>query len=364
MRFIYICIFLVINAGLSAQSLPMGHPPTGKIPDAPKTKIQIRGIITNATKKIPQKADKIELILLTESGRTPLQEQNDAGPNFAFEKMDSPETPLLIRVSYKGEAYSKLISPDPRALNDIQKINVYENLAKETDLKIQSILEFVKKKDHIKIVEIYAISNFSNPPQTFSPDIFFLPLPEGITELKAYLANATTNTPTPVDLEKTDKGYRLKRGFQPGNSELTIEYTSLGHKFSSSYYRIIPQGKDPVANGKGNTLEMSYGNPRIVAWIPRDAKPEVQGGYLEKLDIPNFGEAMRVSYPSDGSPVIFDLQKGSYDIDDPFNSGENSLFDSPIEASIAIAGAFLFFLTLYALILGSGVTIQRNKNKS
>jgi len=293
------------------------------------------------------KAEKVEVIELTEEGMNPLKtiEESKEQYQFILEK----KSPVLIRVYYKNESYVELINSEDLKKNLIQKrIFVYDTTDNLTNLIIHTGMQVTKYKENLEINMIYAIQNKSNPPKTIRGDLLQFALPENATIIQATLSNEKSQMPIRVNLIKNNDYFTIDKNIKPGNSELLIQIEIPNYIFKKKV--------DPILTLLNKNSEAKILS--VFMWRPLDLKPTVQGGTMEEKNIPNLGSAYFVYYQE--PEIIVDFSKGSFLYKNPLKAYSNPIFDTRTKTLIGIAlGLFLIFL-LIPIIYTSGIRITKD----
>ncbi|MBI3396098.1 MAG: hypothetical protein HY042_09705 [Spirochaetia bacterium] len=332
----------VLSAGsLWAQMpLPSGHPnidaPHGDKKPMPQSG-SIHGFITNVTTGAPTRVDKLSL-LRPSQGMAILEAIENAGPSFEFKPITLAGGPLLLRAEYGGDSYVSVINPGPKIL-DSHKVTVFETGAPSESVRVTQALQVMKTEQGLKITKIVAVDNASSPPRSTKNGELKVYIPEEAPEVKAQVTHESSQMPVKVEIKRDKTTGIFARGIRPGSSEITIEYTLQDNSF-----------KDELASlASGPPQKHAFA---VMLWKPEDAKPTVTGGKAENVDIPDFGKAIRVSYPASGT-VTYDFSAGSLLIIDPETADRNPLFDSAPKtvAGIAVTLAFLLALMLVLSML-------------
>lgn len=359
------------GGGLFAQP-PVAGDQAGS--DAP---VVFQGLIANGTRGgAPATVESLELIQLGEGVMQTVQVLSNVGPRFAFDAVPRPSAPHLIRATYRGERYSTMVPPAPNFYSKPQAITVFETGAERRSVQITGAMRVTKlRAGGLAIQQYMVIANQSAPPRSYDPRGYHVFIPDGAEAIRASLQHESTRVPVPLSMDPVpDKKnrYRIDRGVRPGNSQLVIDYLLPDVKFIDA----LPEedgvaGLPPARTPNTNENPHSAGaleNPhsfRIIFWQPANAKPTVSGGRFEDIQIPNIGPALRVIYPAksagqgDASPatVSYDFSAGGVFVENPLQSDENPLFNSPIETTVGVIAGLCVFFLIASVIAGSGLQL-------
>jgi hypothetical protein len=256
------------------------------------------------------------------------------------------ESGYLLSVNYDSENYIRII-PYKEALNGKPiEMAVYSMGADPSSILITT-MQLVKKLEKSLLVErAYVISNKSTPPKTYSGKKLKFLLPEGSKNLHVTMQLEETGMTVPVGtkLSEDGGGFYIDRSFPKGATTLTVNFEYPSHQLPDRMPDVISDdGKSPKSH-----------NFRVLSWKPTDAKPVIESGETEDLDIPNIGAVLKVSYPTE-KEVILDFRKGSVFFEKGSASAENPFYTSPLRnlLGIIIFTAFLF-LIMHLYIIKTG----------
>lgn len=333
-------ITYLFRGGCVAMTMLLAMPVFAQSPTPPGAEsaggaVVVRGTIRNGTTGRRQQVEELRLIRL-QGGMQVLQIIADAGPDFSFEPVPG-DAPLLLRASYEGTSYTKMIPPAPRFQRQAQELEVFEGGADRGDITITPLIQLVNTREGLQVSRVYAIENDSDPPRAYKgdPSIF---IPSEATNVNSQLRNPGSQMPAPIALIKDGDFSRTSRGFRPGRSLLSIDFTLPNRELVDRN----PAGAEATA---------------IVLWQPAAARPEITGATSEFMEIPEQGPAFRVRYPAHGE-VRFQMNDSDFYFENPAAAHENAFLSDAGRTGIAlvIALAFLFLMIslLTSLLRGSG----------
>ncbi len=289
--------------------------------------VQLRGTIRNGTTGRAQKVDQLQLLRL-EGGMKTLQVIADAGPDFRFDPAPR-DAPLLIRATYGGTFYTQMVPPAPEKQNREHTLTVFDPGALRSDVNITPLYQLVNTKDGLRVSKLYAIENESKPPRSYTGDPLIY-VPPGALELSVQLRNPDSSLPVPLSLVKEGEFLRADRGFRPGRSLLTVDFSLSAREWSDR----TPPGETTTA---------------IVFWRPEAAQPEIAGGKKKLLEIPDEGPAFQVRYPPDGA-VRFRVNSDAYYFENPMAAHENAFLNSTGRTILALVVTLSFFFLLISIL--------------
>ncbi len=322
---------LFLSNGLSAQS----------------DDLIVSGTLRNGTRGgAPTGAEELALIQLA-GGMSILQTLKNPGPNFRFQPVPRPNSPLLLRAVYQGETYTAMIPPTPQMQNRPQTVTVYDPGAPRDQVALQSALRVTKTGEGLQVEQLFVISNRSQPERSWSLRDYAIYIPPAAEGVQANLTHESTRMPVPLDVaaypEAGENFHRLERAVRPGESQLQINYALADVRF----FDRLPRHMDaPDANS--NSTEITDPQAfRIVMWRPENAEPSVEGGTVIPETIPGLGRAYRVVYPNGG--LTYDFSAGGVFFGNPMTSDINPIFDTDIKTGAGLVAAVLLFFLLISI---------------
>ncbi len=303
-------------------------------------KIDLRGSFRNGTTNRPARVTKLELIAL-QGGMQIMQVRENIGPTFTFTGLKRPATPMLLRATFRGERYVAMIPPAPRFWKKRHLITVFEKKPLGVDTRVSAAMQISRTAEGLRVSKIFAIANKTR--YTSGTDAFFIPLPADAKKVRGSLEHDATRIPAPLSLTKTPRGYRINRGFRPGNSALRIEFSVDGHEFKDRFH-VLP--------------ELPAERFQMIWWRPTDAKPRVTGGKVTERNIPRLGPALRVDYPPN-AVVAYDFNQGGVIVDNPMTSDVNPIFDSGLKTVVGMLVFLVFFFAVLSILSATGLKVVR-----
>ena len=182
----------------------------------------ITGNVQNGSTGQPAAGDDVILIRLAQG----MQEETrtKTGPDGEFTlPLKSPEAPYFVRVLHQGVNYDQTVTgTGPVKIEIYNAVNKIPGLAGSLGIvRVESV------GTNLKIIEMYAISNTSNPPVTQSrPDNFEFTLPDRaefdsveVRSPRGIWVNVTPN------LTSSGKGkYSINFPLRPGDTLIKVAY--------------------------------------------------------------------------------------------------------------------------------------------
>ncbi len=307
---------LLPGAILQGQNAPQGSALTGSV--------RIHGNVIDRSTGRPAKASDIRLLSFenmenTESadGMQVLASLPQENSRFDFSGIPVRKSGYLLSLNYDHENFIKVIPLETVTSGAPVTADVYSRGAPADSVQITSMQLIKKLQKSLSVERAYVISNRSNPPRTYSTEKLRFHLPQGAKNLSASLKLEESGMTVPVGVRESEDGtyFQIDRVFQTGTSTLTVSFEYPSYELPDVMPDIISEdGSSPKSHGF-----------RILSWKPDDAKPDVDGGESEELDIPNLGKLLKVSYPEQGE-VILDFRKGGIYLEQGMVSAENPVY--------------------------------------
>ena len=256
--------------------------------------ITIKGRIINGTTESSGSAETLKILNLRQ-GMQVIQEKKNVSGSFSFQNITG-EAPFMLQATRQGVTYNQIVPPNK--LNEIHNITVYDSTSSAKDIKIRSLVHFVREKDQMLVFKLYMITNASLPPRTWSPDTpFEIYIPENAVSLNAGL-NQGSGMTIPLNPEKGREGYRINRSILPGSSSLELSY-------------ILP-AEDEADLVVEDKILFGNNDERILFLKPADMKVVIDGTerYEEVPNAPQGLKGYNMLYKTGGT-VSFALSGGT-----------------------------------------------------
>ncbi len=182
----------------------------------------VTGVITNGTTNKPAAGVEVTLITLgqgmTESGST----KTDAQGKYSL-ALDGGQGPHLIRATYQGVTYFKMVPPGFTTGN----VDVYDAAKKLDGITGNvNIMRMQGDASTLQFMQLFAIRNNSSPARTLTGDTTFeVVLPDGavIDEADAASPNGQPIQTTPVPLKQKNH-YGFAFALKPGETRFQLAY--------------------------------------------------------------------------------------------------------------------------------------------
>jgi hypothetical protein len=182
----------------------------------------VTGTVTNATTGKPAAGVTVTLVDpmggMAEVGTA----KSDAKGQFS---VDAPAArgPRLVRAERSGVNYFKMITPGTSSID----LSVYDAASSVRGIKGSAdVLRMQTQGSNLQAVEMFAVSNDSNPPRTLAaPATFEFALPDGAA-IDAAHAQAPNGQPITVEAKPTGQKnhYAFSFALKPGESRLQVDY--------------------------------------------------------------------------------------------------------------------------------------------
>jgi len=182
----------------------------------------VTGTVTNATTGKPAAGVTVTLVDpmggMAEVGTA----KSDAKGQFT---VDAPAArgPRLVRAERSGVNYFKMITPGTSSID----LSVYDAASSVQGIKGSAdVLRMQTQGSNLQAVEMFAVSNDSNPPRTLAaPATFEFALPDGAA-IDAAHAQAPNGQPITVEAKPTGQKnhYAFSFALKPGESRLQVDY--------------------------------------------------------------------------------------------------------------------------------------------
>lgn len=189
--------------------------------------LDISGRVTNGTTGQPVANQFVNLIALREQMVPVRETETDSEGRFRFVVAANPNERFLVQVPYRGVLYSRPAMPGTGETVSVD-IEVFEIGAPSENVSLEAhtiILE--PHRDHVRVIESYAVNNTSRPPRAFYPDgggfRFALPGAVGDLQVSAGRSGSVSLKQQPQPTTQKDV-YVIDFAVRPGESEIQINY--------------------------------------------------------------------------------------------------------------------------------------------
>lgn len=189
--------------------------------------LDISGRVTNGTTGKPVPNHFVNLMALREQMVPVRETETDSDGRFRFVVAANPNERFMVQVPYRGVLYSHPAMPG--ASDTITAdIEVFEIGAPAADVTIEDQTIFLEPhRDHVRVMEFYALNNSSRPPRAFYPDgggfRFALPGPIGDLQVSAGRAGSVSLRQQPQPTEQPNV-YVIDFAIRPGQSQIQVNY--------------------------------------------------------------------------------------------------------------------------------------------
>ncbi|HEV8523320.1 MAG TPA: carboxypeptidase-like regulatory domain-containing protein [Terriglobales bacterium] len=185
----------------------------------------LTGTVTNRTTGKPAAGDDVVLLRLVggmdEVGRT----KTDARGRFSFDQ--DTQAPHLIRVNHQNVNYFPKGGPAAPGTTSVE-IDVYDVAPKVEGVAMTvNVMRIEADSSAMRIAELYAVKNSSNPPRTQMSDrAFEIVLPEGAQVEASYAAGSGGQPVTSAPVPTGEKNrYALVFPLRPGETRFQVSYS-------------------------------------------------------------------------------------------------------------------------------------------
>ena len=193
----------------------------------PLAALDITGRVTNGTTGQPLPKHFVNLMALREQMVPVHETETDSDGRFRFVVAANPNERFMVQVPYRGVLYSRPAMP---GVSDTitADIEVFEIGAPPGDVTIEDHTIFLEPhRDHVRVMEFYALSNTSRPPRAYYPDgggfRFALPSPVGDLQVSAGRAGSVSLRQQPQPTEQPDL-FVIDFAVRPGQSQIQVNY--------------------------------------------------------------------------------------------------------------------------------------------
>jgi hypothetical protein len=180
----------------------------------------LTGTVTNGTRNKPSAGDDVILLSLTKGMEEQGKTKTNAKGEFSFNMARTPNAMYLVRVHHQDVNYHEPVTP---GTNNV-KVTVYDSKITVPEIKLLDQSEIYQAKDNsAEVIELFRLSNTSNPPMTQPTFEFYLPEGASIQAGQA-VANGTPIKSSPVPLLEKNK-YYFPYPVRPGETHFEVVYT-------------------------------------------------------------------------------------------------------------------------------------------
>lgn len=183
----------------------------------------ITGTVTNKTTNKPAAGDDVILLRLAQGMDEVARTKTDAQGHFKLNLADAAG-PHLLRVNHRNVNYHKPVPPGTKSV-DVDVFDAAETLDKVS--QSVAVMRLEADGGTLRVIEMYAITNASNPPRTLmSPKSFEVVLPDGAKITQSLAAGPggmpVNSAPIPTDQKNH---YAFLFPIRPGESRFQVAYT-------------------------------------------------------------------------------------------------------------------------------------------
>jgi len=180
----------------------------------------LTGAVTNGTRNKPAAGDDVILLSLTKGMEEQARTKTNAKGEFSFNMARTPQAMYLVRVHHQDVNYHEPVLPGTNSV----KVTVYDSKTTVPEIKLIDQSEVYQAKEgSAQVVELFRVSNTSNPPMTQPTFEFYLPEGASIQGGQA-VANGTPIKSSPVPLLEKNK-YFFSYPVRPGDTHFEVVYT-------------------------------------------------------------------------------------------------------------------------------------------
>ncbi len=221
----------------------------------------LRGVATNGTTRTPAGGEEVILLRLAkgmdEVGRT----RTNAKGEFSFDLGSNTASMHLVRIRHQEVNYNEPVPPGTTSV----QLQIYNAKARVPDIKLLDYSQvFQAKENVVQVVEVFRLSNTSNPPLSQPTFEFYLPEGARITGGEA-VTNDTPIKSAPVARPEKNK-YAFLYPTRPGETHFEVVYTlpytgSLKiaprlEMLPGRFYVVTPKSMQFSANGGASFQNM------------------------------------------------------------------------------------------------------------
>jgi len=179
----------------------------------------LTGTVTNRTLNKPAGGDDVILLSLDKGMEEQARTKTNAKGEFRFNKARTPNVMYLVRVHHQDVNYNEPVVP---GANNVQ-VTVYDSKLAMPEIKLLDQSEVYQAKEgSAQVVELFRLSNASNPPMTQPTFEFYLPEGASIQAGQA-VWNGTPIKSAPVPLLEKNK-YYFPYPVRPGETHFEVVY--------------------------------------------------------------------------------------------------------------------------------------------
>ncbi|MGH9805048.1 MAG: hypothetical protein ACRD4D_07735, partial [Candidatus Acidiferrales bacterium] len=170
----------------------------------------------------------VNLVAPREAGMVPVREtETDSQGRFRFVVAANPNERFMVQVPYRGVLYSRPALPTAGDTVTAD-IEVFEIGARPEDVTVEGHTIFLEPhRDHVRVMEFYAVTNTSRPPRAFYPDgggfRFALPGVVGDLQVSAGRSGSVSLRQQPQPAAQPDV-FVIDFAVRPGESEIHVSY--------------------------------------------------------------------------------------------------------------------------------------------
>ena len=186
----------------------------------------LTGTVTNLTTGKPAVGNDVVLMRLAGGMDEAARTKTDARGSFSFDIQDT-QAPHLIRVNHQNVNYFPKGGPVAPGTTSVE-IDVYDVAPKVEGVAMTvNVMRIEADSSAMRIAELYAVKNSSNPPRTQMSDrAFEIVLPEGAQVEASYAAGPGGQPVTSAPVPTGEKNrYALVFPLRPGETRFQISYS-------------------------------------------------------------------------------------------------------------------------------------------
>jgi len=189
--------------------------------------LEITGKVTNGTTGQPVANQFVNLMALREQMVPVRETETDSKGRFRFVVDANPNERFMVQVPYRGVLYSRPAMPTSGDTVTAD-VEVYEIGARPGDVALEAHTIFLEPhRDHVRVMEFFALKNSSRPPRAFYPDgggfRFALPGVVGDLQVTAGRRGSVSLRQQPQPTAQADI-FVIDFALRPGESEIQVSY--------------------------------------------------------------------------------------------------------------------------------------------
>jgi len=189
--------------------------------------LEITGRVINGTTGQPIANQFVNLMALREQMVPVRETETDSQGRFRFVVAANPNERFLVQVPYRGVLYSRPAMP-ASGETVTADIEVFEIGARPDEVALEAHTIFLEPhRDHVRVMEFYAVNNTSRPPRAFYPDgggfRFALPGVVGDLQVSAGRGGGVSLRQQPQPTAQQDV-FVIDFAVRPGQSEIQVNY--------------------------------------------------------------------------------------------------------------------------------------------